>query len=381
MSFCPWHASLPPGLAIDASIELAGLLGPPLRASVEISAAPVDGAGHRDWFDLTVALRVEDTTLSADELALLLKARGKWVRLAKHGWRRLELDHTAEGNPGAAALARLGLHAEDVIAGGRPTTHRLHAIQLAAEAEAFAARDSALVRRLRERAAAIIALPPAELPTSLRATLRPYQLEGFQFLSHLSTHSFGGVLADDMGLGKTVQGLAWLLHLAESTALQAKANGRTTPFRALIVCPKSVMHGWLTETERFAPTLTALTFAPTHAYARRMPGPPDKPALLIVNYTQLRLQPDWFKSHTWDAVVLDEAQFIKNPSSQTAVIARSLPTSHRLALTGTPIENRLLDLWSLFAFAQPGLLGAQASFKRFSIPSKMKPPLPACTNA
>jgi SNF2 family DNA or RNA helicase len=95
-----------------------------------------------------------------------------------------------------------------------------------------------------------------------------------------------------------------------------------------------------------------------------MPGPADKPALLVVNYTQLRLQPDWFKSHAWDAVVLDEAQFIKNPSSQTAIIARSLGTSHRLALTGTPIENRLLDLWSLFAFAQPGLLGAQASFKR-----------------
>ncbi|MEO6995672.1 MAG: DEAD/DEAH box helicase, partial [Lacunisphaera sp.] len=362
--FLSWHASLPPGLTIDASLELAGLLGPPLRASVEISAAPVDGAGHRDWFDLTVALRVEDTTFSADELALLLKARGKWVRLAKHGWRRLELDHSAEGNPGAAALARLGLHAEDVIAGGRPTTHRLHAIQLAAKAESFAARDSALVRRLRERAAAIIAMPPADLPTTLRATLRPYQLEGFQFLSHLSNHSFGGVLADDMGLGKTVQALAWLLHLADVASQQTKENGRTTPFRALIVCPKSVMHGWLTETERFAPTLTALAFAPTQAYARRMPGPPDQPALLVVNYTQLRLQPDWFKSHDWDAVVLDEAQFIKNPSSQTAVIARSLGTSHRLALTGTPIENRLLDLWSLFAFAQPGLLGAQASFKR-----------------
>ena len=95
-----------------------------------------------------------------------------------------------------------------------------------------------------------------------------------------------------------------------------------------------------------------------------MPGPADGPALLVVNYTQLRLQPDWFTSHTWDAVVLDEAQFVKNPSSQTAVIARSLHTAHRLALTGTPIENRLLDLWSLFAFAQPGLLGAQASFKR-----------------
>ncbi len=362
--FLAWHAALPPGLAIDASLELAGLLGPPLRASVEISAAPAEGAAHRDWFDLTVALRVEDTTLTADELALLLKARGKWVRLAKHGWRRLELDHSPAGDPAAAALARLGLHAEDVLAGGRPATHRLHALQLAAEAEAFAARDAALVGRLRERAAAIIALPPAELPTSLRATLRPYQKEGFQFLAHLSAHGFGGVLADDMGLGKTVQALAWLLHLADSLGQQAATSGRTTPFRALIVCPKSVMHGWLTETERFAPTLTALSYTPTHAYARRMPGPADGPALIVVNYTQLRLQPDWFKSHTWDAVVLDEAQFVKNPSSQTAVIARTLHTAHRLALTGTPIENRLLDLWSLFAFAQPGLLGAQASFRR-----------------
>ncbi len=362
--FLSWRASLPPSLEIDASVELAGLLGPPLRATVEISASPAEGQGHRDWFDLTVALKVEDTTLSPDELALLLKARGKWVRLAKHGWRRLELNHTTDGNPGAAALARLGLHAEDVIAGGRPATHRLHAIQLASEAEAFAAKDSALVRNLRERAAAIIARPPAALPTNLRATLRPYQLEGFQFLCHLSTHGFGGVLADDMGLGKTVQALAWLLHLADETASTAKAAGRTTPFRALIICPKSVMHGWLTETERFAPSLAALAFTPTHGYARRMPGPADQPALLVANYTQLRLQPDWFKSHAWDAVVLDEAQFIKNPSSQTAVIARSLPTARRLALTGTPIENRLLDLWSIFAFAQPGLLGAQTSFRR-----------------
>jgi len=362
--FLAWHATLPPGLEIDASPEVAGLLGPPLRASVEISAAAVEGSGHRDWFDLTVALRVEDTTLSSDELALLLKARGKWVRLAKHGWRRLELAQNAAGDPAAATLARLGLHAEDVLAGGRPATHRLHAIQLAAEAEAFAARDAGLVVRLRERAAAIVALPPAELPSSLRATLRPYQKEGFQFLAHLSAHGFGGVLADDMGLGKTVQALAWLLHLAENAGKQAGATGRTTPFRALIVCPKSVMHGWLTETERFAPTLTALSYVPTHAYGRRMPGPADQPALLVVNYTQLRLQPDWFKSHTWDAVVLDEAQFVKNPSSQTAVIARTLHTAHRLALTGTPIENRLLDLWSLFAFAQPGLLGAQASFRR-----------------
>ncbi len=360
--FIAWHATLPPGLAIESSPELSGLLGPPLRAHVEFSAAPADGAG-RDWFDLTVALRVEDTTLTDAELALLLKARGKWVRLPRHGWRRLELATDASGEPAAEALDRLGLHAEDVLAGGRPATHRLHALQLAAEAGAFATRDTHLAATLRTRAAALASLPPPALPHGLRATLRPYQQEGFQFLAHLSALGFGGVLADDMGLGKTVQALAWLLHLAE--AVKADATRTTAPFRTLIVCPKSVMHGWLTETERFAPSLAAVAFTPTHTASDPRSGPSrGRPTLLIANYAQLRLQPDWFKAQAWDAVVLDEAQFVKNPSSQTAVIARSLRAAHRLALTGTPIENRLLDLWSLFAFAQPGLLGAQASFRR-----------------
>jgi SNF2 family DNA or RNA helicase len=107
--------------------------------------------------------------------------------------------------------------------------------------------------------------------------------------------------------------------------------------------------------------LTTTVFTP--ALASRPPTD-VKVQLLVANYAQLRIQPEWFRAHTWDAIVLDEAQFVKNPSSQTAAIVRTLLTAHRLALTGTPIENRLLDLWSLFAFAQPGLLGAQASFRR-----------------
>jgi SNF2 family DNA or RNA helicase len=121
------------------------------------------------------------------------------------------------------------------------------------------------------------------------------------------------------------------------------------------------MHGWVTETERFAPELKTALFTPALAVT---PPANTGAELLIANYAQLRIQPECFRSHRWDAIVLDEAQFVKNPLSQTAAIVRALHSDHRLALTGTPIENRLLDLWSLFAFAQPGLLGTQAAFRR-----------------
>jgi superfamily II DNA or RNA helicase len=358
-----WRATLPADLTLELSPELAGLFEAPLLGHVEFSTAQAPGEG-RDWFDLTVQLRVEDTTFKPDELALLLKARGKWVRLAKHGWRRLELAHMA-GDATSAALDRLGLRTEDVLATGRPTRHRLHTLQLAGEAETFAARDAAMAAALRDRAAAIAALPAPPLPAGLLATLRHYQEEGFHFLAHLAANGFGGILADDMGLGKTVQALTWLLYQAGARSHErGRVEVPPPPFRALVVCPKSVMHGWQTETVRFTPTLAAIAFEPAHAAASVPPGPANRPTILVANYAQLRIHATWFQQHTWDAVILDEAQFIKNPLSQTAAIARSIPAAHRLALTGTPIENRLLDLWSLFAFVQPGLLGQQAAFRR-----------------
>ncbi len=350
--FLAWHATLPPGLEIDASPEVTAFFEPPLHASVDFSAIPSDSS--HDWFDLTVALRVEDTTLSAEEIALLLKARGKWVRLPKGGWRRLELTGAEPDGPAAATLDRLGLTTSDVLASGKSATHRLHALQLAGEAATLESRDARLAAALRTRIDAIATLPPPPLPAGLTATLRPYQLEGFHFLAHLSAQGFGGVLADDMGLGKTVQTLAWLLHLAGAADASA-------PFRSLVVCPKSVTHGWLAESARFSPSLTIAAFTPdlTEAWATA-----PSTQLLIANYTQLRLHAAWFRATAWNAVVLDEGQFIKNPSSQMAAAARALPARHRLVLTGTPVENRLTDLWSLFAFAQPGLLGAQAAFRR-----------------
>jgi superfamily II DNA or RNA helicase len=352
--FLAWHAALPPGLDVDLSPELAGLFGAPLQANMSVSLAAAPGS-DQDWFDLSVGLNVDDARLTAEEIALLLKARGKWVRLPRHGWKRLDsaprLDPAA-----AAALDRLGIGVDDVAAAGRGAKHRLHALQLALEAEALVAHDNVLGHALQDRARRLAATPPAPLPENLRAELRPYQKEGYQFLCHLSAQGFGGVLADDMGLGKTVQTLAWLLHLSNAP----ERSGTAEPFRALVICPKSVTHGWLVEAARFAPGLSIAAFSP---------APAARPALaaanvVVANYTQLRLNAARFRAETWDAVVLDEGQFIKNPGSQVAVSARSLRARRRLVLTGTPIENRLSDLWSLFAFAQPGLLGDQAGFRR-----------------
>ena len=351
--FLAWHRTLPAALEIELSPELAGLFGAPLQASMAVSIASAPDSGQ-DWFDLSVDLKVQDTKLTADEVALLLKAKGKWVNLPRHGWRRAEAAPELDAAT-AEALDRLGLSANDVAESGRGAKHRLHALQLVLEAEALAARDNVLVHALQDRARKLAAIPPAPLPSGLRAELRPYQKEGYQFLCHLTAQGFGGVLADDMGLGKTVQTLAWLLHLAE-----APRPADAPPFRALVVCPKSVTHGWLVETARFAPGLSIAAFS-TAAAGRAAQAAAH---IIVANYTQLRLNAARFRAEAWDAVILDEGQFIKNPGSQVAVAARSLRARRRLVLTGTPIENRLADLWSLFAFAQPGLLGDQPNFRR-----------------
>ena len=365
--FVDWHGTLPDHVELDVSPELAALLGAPVRAHLKLSVAPAAG-NQEDWFDLSVGVTVEDAQLTAKEIALLVKARGKWVSLPTHGWRRLD-PALAVDPAAAAALERLGLSLDEVVTTGRATQHRLHALQLAAEADPFVAQDSLLAQQLRDRLDRLATLPAPALPAGLRADLRPYQREGFQFLAHLSRHNLGGVLADDMGLGKTVQTLAWLLHLVETAQVPGtnQVPGSARPFRCLVVCPKSVTHGWLTEAARFAPGLEIAAFDPVNprAIAAAIDAPGNSaPRILVANYVQLRLHATAFRSAEWDAVVLDEGQFIKNPGSQVAVVARALRARHRLVLTGTPIENRLTDLWSLFAFAQPGLLGDQPGFRR-----------------
>ncbi|MBT5901652.1 MAG: DEAD/DEAH box helicase [Opitutaceae bacterium] len=359
-SFLQWHAGLSPHIHTELSPEIASLLDEPLNAHVEVRLDPSADA-EKDWFDLTVGLKIEDTNLSTEEIKLLLKARGKWVHLPQHGWRRVDAEAAVDEET-TEALDRLGLGVADVLESGDPAKHRFHTLQLALEANRLAARDERMVERLKNRATKIASIKPPKLPSNLKANLRPYQTDGYHFLCHLSQQGFGGILADDMGLGKTVQALAWMLQLStEKSKKAAKPKTENEPFRALVVCPKSVTHGWVTETARFTPDLTTTVFS---AETGRLDTDRKHPDILVANYTQLRRHAERFRSVTWDVVVLDEGQFIKNPKSQVALAARALPARHRVVLTGTPIENRLTDLWSLFAFAQPGLLGDQVNFRR-----------------
>lgn len=184
-------------------------------------------------------------------------------------------------------------------------------------------------------------LPPPTLPTDLRATLRPYQQQGVAWLQFLRTTGMGGLLADDMGLGKTLQTLC---------ALPGQGA------RSLIVCPTSVVHNWRAECEKFRPTLKLNVY---HGRDRSLDPQAD---VTVTSYALLRLDLELLQSQSWDALVLDEAQAIKNPDSQAARAAYALDAGFRLALTGTPVENRLDELWSLMHFANRGLLGGRSAF-------------------
>ena len=215
------------------------------RVKLDVTEAEID------WFDLRVVLDVTDTSLSKEEVALLLKGKGQYVRLPGKGWRRLQFDITEEENE---RLARLGLSARELT----DEPQRLHALQLADEA-ARKFLPAEQVERVQRRAAEIKTRVTPPLPAGVSAELRPYQLEGYHFLAYLSANHFGGILADDMGLGKTVQTLTWLMWLRQlpnsGTAAQNSAEGASALRPALVVCPKSVMDNWRAEAARFTPAL------------------------------------------------------------------------------------------------------------------------------
>lgn len=181
------------------------------------------------------------------------------------------------------------------------------------------------------------------------APLRSYQMFGVNWMHHLSSHHCHGLLADEMGLGKTLQMLAYLAGTANS--------GRP----ALVVCPASVVPVWFAESRRFFPDMR-LRAAGKHA----LPGysDVDQPDVWICSYTQLRRNRSVFEKIHFSSVILDEAQFIKNPDAKVTQACLSLTADHRFALTGTPLENRYLDIWTIFRFLMPGLLGSRRRFQQ-----------------
>lgn len=339
--FVPWLKSVPREVHVHLKGELASLANASVSGSVRLEVTETT----IDWFDLSVVLDLADTTLTPEEVKLLLKAKGGYVRLGDKGWRKLEFNLTEEEDE---HLANLGLNPHELSS----EPQRLHALQLAHQsAKKFLLDDQA--QQIQRRAAEIMARVTPDLPKGVKAELRPYQLEGFHFLAYLSSNRFGGILADDMGLGKTVQTLAWILWLREQ---------RTNPPPCLVVCPKSVMDNWNSEAAKFTPGLRVKKWSSDDLdnFVKRL-GEAD---LHVLNYNQLRILGEELVPVRWLAVILDEGQYIKNPTSQTTQVARALRTEHRLVLSGTPIENRLLDLWSIMSFSMPGILSSRTNFGR-----------------
>ena len=196
-------------------------------------------------------------------------------------------------------------------------------------------------------------------PEQLRDVLRPYQEEGFKWLCTLGSIGFGGILADDMGLGKTIQTIAYLDH--------RRTEGEQRP--AIVVCPASLVYNWRSEFERFAADMAVVCVTGDKRRRRAAIADADKANVLVTSYDLMRRDVADYEGVEFSCAVLDEAQFVKNHRTQAAKAVRTLNAPVRFALTGTPIENRLLELWSIFDFLMPGVLGTDAEFtSRFAGP-------------
>ena len=336
-----------------------------------------EGSGI-DWFSFELGIEFEGHKVNlVPQLAeMLSRLPGELIALAAkpddgraflEACKHLSLYHTLPDGrllplPGErlapilkALLELIGPRGERIV-NGRVKLHRAEAAALAQFAgdtdvawAASAERLIALGHDLR-RGRGMTKVTP---PKSFKATLRGYQADGLSWLDFLREAGFGGVLADDMGLGKTVQALAYLAR--------EKAEGRLDK-PALIIAPTSVLPNWQAEAERFAPGLTVL---PLRGLDRRelFAGIP-KHDLVMTTYPLLARDHEVLLRQEFHVAILDEAQAIKNPKATVSKLAHCINARHRLALTGTPLENNLGEVWSLFEFLSPGLLGDERTFRR-----------------
>jgi superfamily II DNA or RNA helicase len=299
-----------------------------------------------DWLSVKIIFEAEGIGVERAELERCLREGKKFVRLSDNSYASLD---------GEKIQSLIDREVELIAAAGK--TGKLPLSQAGRVQElleqANQSNTSASAKALFEKLANIDEIKPLKKPRSLKATLRPYQEQGLSWLYFIHEIGSGGVLADDMGLGKTIQTIALLLAL--------KAEKKQKSLSALIVAPTSVVTNWVREIERFGP---ALTTALWHGAGRKeQMSELESSNVIITSYALLRRDIDLLKKLKLDYAILDEAQNIKNPMSATAQAAKELQASHRLALTGTPIENRLSEIWSLFEFVSPGLLGPLSRFE------------------
>ena len=307
---------------------------------------------RRDWFDLAVMVTVEGRLVPfADIFKAIAQGKTK-IMLVDRTY--LSLDRPELEHLHALINEAQGLQEWDT---GELTISRYQA-GLWSELEELAEETEEAVA-WRESVSALLELEsvdPAPLPAGLQATLRPYQHEGFNWLAFLWDHGLGGILADDMGLGKTLQTLALLAHARD----QQSGSGQH-PF--LVVAPTSVVPNWASEAARFTPGLKVVTVGDTTGKSKVPLAEVVAGAdVVITSYAVFRLDFASYRKLEWDGLILDEAQFVKNRVTRVHQCARDLPAPFKLAITGTPMENNLMELWGLFAIVAPGLFPSARRF-------------------
>jgi superfamily II DNA or RNA helicase len=331
--------SLPETWELYVPEELVGVQvrGKPIQMSARVSSG-------MDWLNVKISWESEGVTVDRAELEKSLLTGQKYVKLSDDSYAPLD---------GARVQALMDREIEIMTAAGK--SGKIPLSQAGRVQELLQVADSSNIssqtKDLFEKLANISEIAKAKKPRGLKATLRPYQEQGLSWLRFIHDIGSGGVLADDMGLGKTIQTIALLLGLKQEKEEVC----------ALIVAPTSVVTNWIREIEKFAPTLTTALW---HGAGRKEQVDDLQNANVIVtSYALLRRDIDLLKKLPLTYAILDEAQNIKNPMSATAAAAKDLRAQHRLALTGTPIENRLSEIWSIFEFVSPGLLGPLQKFE------------------
>lgn len=321
--------------------------GQSLQIGLSTAAVP----GDADWFDLRVTVSVEGKQIPLPRLLAALTAGEDYLLLDSGAY--IALDKPELVTLRAVIEEARALNDDD----GPPRISRYQSglfEDLASVASVV--RQAKEWKRQVAGLRALQSLDPVALPSTLDAELRPYQQEGFAWLAALHDHGLGGILADDMGLGKTVQTLGLICH--------ARQRDSGPPF--LVVAPASVLSNWVAEAARFAPGLKVVMLTDT---LKRSGTDLAKVAatadVVVTSYALFRLDYDTHAEQAWSGLILDEAQYVKNRQAKTHHCARKLNAPFKLAITGTPMENNLMELWSLLAITAPGLFPDAASFADF----------------
>lgn len=326
-----------------------------MKSSVGSDTQPMFGLDQIVQFDWKMALGNIDLSESefmrlAEENRRLMNIGGEWVHLDPQDVAQIRDWMTKVGK-------RKGMSFRDVmemhLMGGSALEEGEDASEgLRAEVEL----NDHLMRWL-EQLQHTAEIPLVDIPESFLGSLRPYQHQGVSWMLFLRRFGLGGVLADDMGLGKTIQFMAYLSYVKE--------HGDKSFGPSLLICPTSVIGNWEKELEKFAPTLKAyLHYGPKREKGEALREAIADADLVITSYSLAQIDEEELNQIDWDALCLDEAQNIKNVYTKQSTAIRALPAHHRLALTGTPMENRLTELWSIYDFINPGYLGSMGEFRK-----------------